>query len=221
MNPDEINKNYWSSIAPEKIMSGLFYPGEELTLLLTPKSTILDVGCGNGKISTYLSNKGYTVTGIDINQTAIEENSQTYPNITFKQVDITQTLPFEDNSFTAIVIPYVFVSIIDKEKQRFAAEELIRVLKPHGYLWICEATLSTDYADRYVVGKNETGLDQVALSYSKESEPKVQRVIRHYTEDEISKLFIKLIKISSKQANVVSPSSGMTVETIVSVYQKG
>ncbi len=220
MNPDEINKKYWSTVAPGNIMSGLCYPGEELTSILEPKSTVLDVGCGNAKISTYLSNKGYTVTGIDINQNAIDANTQSYPDINFMQVDITQALPFGDKTFDAIVIPYVFVSIIDKEKQEFAAQELIRILKPGGYLWICEATLSKDYEDRYIKGKNETGLDHVALSYSKESEPKVQRVIRHYTEDEMNNLFTGMTKVSTKQINVVSPSSGMTVETIVSVYQR-
>jgi ubiquinone/menaquinone biosynthesis C-methylase UbiE len=220
MNPDDINKKYWSEIEPENIMSGLCYPREELLSLLKPKSIILDVGCGNGKIAEYLHNKGYMITGIDINHYALKTNREKNPSIVYVEADITEELPFDNSSFDCIVVPYVFVSIINVEKERFAAKELMRVLKNGGLLWICEATLSEDYTDRYITGKEETGLNNVALSYTKDSKMVVQRVIRHFANNEIDFLFSNLKRLSSKQIRVKSPSSGMHVETIVSVFQK-
>ena len=219
---DEINKQYWSNEEPEKILAGVHFPGEELTSLIKAKSTILDVGCGSGKISEYLCNKGYIVTGIDINRKALEENKKRNTNITYCEADITKKLPFDDSSFDAITIPYVFVSIIDKKEAQRAADELIRVLKTDGILWLCEATYSKDYEDRYKIGKELTGLDNVAASFLKSDngDKKVKRFIRHYSSEEIDELFQSLSKLSTEQLGIISPSSGMEVQTIINVYKK-
>jgi ubiquinone/menaquinone biosynthesis C-methylase UbiE len=215
---DEINKQYWSNEEPEKILAGVHFPGEELTKLIEEKSTILDVGCGSGKISEYLYKKGYIVTGIDINKKALEENKKRNVDITYSEADITKKIPFEDSSFDAITIPYVFVSIIDKKAAQRAADELIRVLKTDGILWLCEATHSQDYEDRYKIGKELTDLDNVAVSF--DGDKKVKRFIRHYSNEEMDELFQSLSKLSTEQLGIISPSSGMEVQTIINVYKK-
>lgn len=222
MEIDSINKKYWSTVEPENILSGLCLPEEELFKLLEPNSKILDVGCGNAKVAEYLYEKGYEITGIDINKTALQENRENNRNISFIEADITDNLPFSDSTFDAVVVPYVFVSIINDEEGKRAANELIRVLKTNGILWICEATFSEDYKERYKIGKELTGLDSVSLSFSKEigKQNNIERVIRHYSEKEIELLFEPLHKLFSKQIAVVSPNSGMTVQTIVSVFRK-
>jgi ubiquinone/menaquinone biosynthesis C-methylase UbiE len=222
MDADTINKQYWSTVESEKILAGLCFPAEELTEHLEIKSNVLDVGCGSGKLSEYLNEKGYAVTGIDINKKALEENRERNSNITYIEADITKNLPFTDSQFDGVVVSYVFVSIIDRLKQKAAADELVRVLKKGGILWICEATYSEDYDERYKVGKEMTGLDKVALSFSKNLDhaKEIERVIKHYSHLEIDELFSSLEKISSKQISVISPNSGMAVNTIVTVYKK-
>lgn len=222
MKEDEINKQYWSNEEPEKILAGVCFPGEELTKFITAKSKVLDVGCGSGKISEYLYKNDYVVTGIDINKKALDENKKRNSNITYIEADITKMLPFEDASFDAITVPYVFVSIIDREEARKAVAELMRVLKIGGLLWLCEATYSEDYNERYKTGKELTGLDNVALSFFKDgpNQGKIKRVIRHYSSEEMDELFQSLDKLSSKKLGIVSPSSGMEVQTIVNVYKK-
>lgn len=190
--------------------------------LLGVKSKVLDVGCGSGNVSEFLNEKGYIMTGIDINKRALVENQKRSSDIEYIESDITQKLPFPDAIFDGVVVLYVFVSIIHKAKQETAAAELKRVLKPDGFLWIGEATHSSDYSERYIAGKEATGLDNVALSFSKDesNQKEVERVIRHYSIEEIDNLFHPLQRLSSKQISVVSPSSGMKVQTIISVYKK-
>ncbi|MDD3284568.1 MAG: class I SAM-dependent methyltransferase [Patescibacteria group bacterium] len=222
MKEDEINKQYWSNEKPEKILAGVYFPGEELTKFIKMKSTILDVGCGSGKVSEYLHKKNYIVTGIDINKNALKENNQRNSNITYIKADITERLPFNDSTFDAITVPYVFVSIIDKEEAQYAATELIRVLKTNGILWLCEATYSKDYEERYKIGKELTGLKNIATAVFSDGpdKGKVQRFIHHYSGEEMDEIFQSLTKLSSKQLGIISPSSGMKVQTIITVYKK-
>ncbi len=218
MTNDEINKKYWSSIEPKKIMAGLSYPGAEVFDHLTPGARILDVGCGPGMISEYMHGKGYVVTGIDINQRVIEENKAQTNGITYLVADISEKLPFPESSFDAVIVSYVFVSIIEQKKRMTAVGEVARILKSGGYLWICEATESADYKDRYRLGKERTGEDNVALSFADTGE--VKRVIRHYKESDLDAMFFDFSKIAVSRITVKSPSSGMNVESLRIVYQK-
>jgi ubiquinone/menaquinone biosynthesis C-methylase UbiE len=218
MDSDIINNKYWASVPPEKILAGLSFPGPELLNYLKKGDSILDVGCGTGKVSNYLDEKGYKITGIDLNEKALEENHQRNANIIYKVADVTTRLPFENSSFDAIIVSYVFVSIIAKEKQKLAAEEIKRVLKKGGYLWLCEATYSPEYIERYKLGKDLVGEDLIALSLDNEGH--VKRIIRHYKEEDLDILFNGLLKLDSSNLVVQSPSSGMCVESLRIVYQK-
>lgn len=224
MTPDNLNKNYWSQVLPSEILSGVHFPGEEFLGRLKSSANILDVGCGNGKIAEFLHTHGFMVTGVDINEAALEDNRQRNNLITYLYSDVTSEIPVAAEVFDAIVVPYVFVSIIDSFAAKKAAKELIRVLKPNGILWLCEATYSPDYTSRYVVGKEITGLENVAASFTKDAEgnetTNLKRLIRHYRAEELDTLFSSLTKIWTMVVSERSPHSGLSVETIVAMFQK-
>ena len=69
-------------------------------------SKVLDLGCGSGWLSVYLSREGFKVTGIDVAQHALELGRQWAEmenlEIKFDAGDLGD-LPYPDNSFDAVV----------------------------------------------------------------------------------------------------------------------
>ncbi|WP_144119316.1 class I SAM-dependent methyltransferase [Catellatospora sichuanensis] len=57
--------------------------GEARTLdaIIAPGSTVLDAGCGSGRVGAALAQRGHTVVGIDADATLIEAARQDYPDI--------------------------------------------------------------------------------------------------------------------------------------------
>lgn len=224
MDFDQINKDYWSKIEPDKILSGVHFPGSELLELLASDASVLEIGCGNGKVSEFLFNQGYKVTGIDINQEALNKNKLKHPEITYQYADVTINLPFTDEVFDAVIIPYVFVSIVDDFLLKKAVQEILRVLKTGGIIWLCEATFSPGYVDRYNNAKNITSLDLTAISYGKyalgQNTNHIKRIIKHYSKENIDGLFINSEKVYQETVSKTSPSSGMVVETLVTIFKK-
>lgn len=94
----------------------------------------LDVGCGNGVAPIHLAKKYHLdVTGIDVDPEQIrlaEEHSQSLANAHFLAIDGTQ-LPFEDGEFDIVFTNKVTHHI---PNWKDALAEMVRVLKPNGYL---------------------------------------------------------------------------------------
>ena len=128
------------NLSPEqKISDNKYFLHEEFhrsskiyTLSNIPKNgtmSVLDVGCGTGLNSQYISKQGHKVTGIDISQIAIEK----YRNNGFNGItcDIKKGIPVSDESFDMIFASEVLEHIHDTS---FFFSEAYRILKPGGTL---------------------------------------------------------------------------------------
>ena len=110
---------------------------------LSPDALVLDAGCGIGGSSRLLARQfNCRVIGIDLadkfipaanflTQCTALENL-----VSFQQGSILD-LPFEENTFDAILCQHVLMNIKDKSR---AAKEFFRVLKPEGKLILHEIT---------------------------------------------------------------------------------
>jgi len=56
-------------------------------LNLQPEDRILDVCCGNGLLTSYIANKGYSITGVDLSEKLIENAKKSYPSVDFYRQD--------------------------------------------------------------------------------------------------------------------------------------
>jgi len=122
------------------------------------ESRVLEVGCGVGLTSAYLADKfGCRVTGIDISRGMIEKAKETagnegvYDKTEFMVADA-QELPFENESFDAVILESVMAFIPDRKK---AMKEFIRVLRPGGYVGITEAAWIKEPPEEYKKKMNE------------------------------------------------------------------
>lgn len=91
---------------------------------------LLNVGGSAGIIDNFLSNHFNSVTGIDIDESAIKHARDTYhkPNLDFMLADALN-LPFEDETFDVVVCSHVYEHVPDPRKM---LGEIYRVLKSDG-----------------------------------------------------------------------------------------
>ncbi len=113
---------------------------------LRTDSRVLEVGCGAGGCALYLSRiTRAQVTGIDVNESAIEQaraSAKATPEIgvSFERIDASGQLPFEDASFDAAFSNDAMCHIPDRSA---ALKEWFRVLKPNGRILFTDAMIIT------------------------------------------------------------------------------
>lgn len=88
----------------------------------------LDVGCGEGRFSRMLAERGAVATGIDIVPFLISEAIRLHPEGRY-EVCSAESLPFENDSFDLVVS---YITLVDIPDIRAAISEMTRVLKPGG-----------------------------------------------------------------------------------------
>ena len=99
--------------------------------------SILEIGCGTGKNTSFLSQIGESVYAVDFSQGMIEKAKEKVraENVRFSMMDITQRWNFENQSFDLIVCNLVLEHIEDLS---FVFSEASRTLKEKGRFFINE-----------------------------------------------------------------------------------
>jgi SAM-dependent methyltransferase len=92
------------------------------------KGEILDVGAGHGAFAQELHERGFAVAACDLNPDIFY-----FDEIPCVQADITQSLPYPDEAFEAMVVMEVMEHISNHQT---VFEEAWRVLKPGGRLYL-------------------------------------------------------------------------------------
>ena len=99
--------------------------------------SILDCPCGSGRHSILLSELGFDVLGVDINQQMIDyalENNNN--NLQLESMDM-RRLNFEKNSFNYLINMFISFGFFKDDADNIkVASEFYRVLKPKGKLFI-------------------------------------------------------------------------------------
>lgn len=113
--------------------------------------TILDLGCGLGNDTLYLLEKGHKVLSSDYSNEALSKLKNSIPGSKTKLADISQPLPFKDNSYK-VIIADLCLHYFDNETTIKIMYELKRILKNDGYLFARVNSLSDT---NYGAGKGE------------------------------------------------------------------
>ena len=94
---------------------------------------VLDLGCGNGRLTELLKYSNIEYVGIDGSQKLIKLAKEKYPNSKFIQGNVLK-LPFEDNSFDKVISIAVLHHIPSEELRVQFFKEIKRILKPNSKL---------------------------------------------------------------------------------------
>jgi SAM-dependent methyltransferase len=112
-----------------------------LSLDLSAKTDLLDIGCGTGAASRYVAtNAELTVTAIDVDPDQIalaRERAKGIQGIRFIEADATK-MPFRAGEFDVVLS---FMALHHIPNWRDALGEIQRVLRPDGYLVLVDVAL--------------------------------------------------------------------------------
>ena len=134
----------------------------QLTLLDPgPNDRVLDAGTGSGNLAAVLAKRTSRLVGIDFCVPALDLARQKAPGATFSFGDLTKPLAFESGSFDHVTCSAV-LHVLNRDEQRFALGELVRVLRPGGRMVVTAfaqgfRALSV-YAETLRVQRREAGL---------------------------------------------------------------
>ncbi len=139
--------------------------------LLPKEATILDLGCGAGIKTRYLSEKGYEAEGVDFSEKMIEIAKHENPKISFHVLDIYE-LEKINKTYDAVFAQAVLLHI-EKAKIVEVLTKIKNILNPHGLLYIAVKGIRDDRVEEKVVTENDYGYEyERFFSYFSPSELK-------------------------------------------------
>ncbi|CAG8678872.1 7247_t:CDS:2, partial [Cetraspora pellucida] len=106
-------------------------------ILDKPGTKILDIGCGPGSWSFDIATTYPFVEVIGLDMSPHQPSYIKPKNFTFIKANVLEGLPFEDNTFD-FVFQRCMIFGYPNEEWPNVMNELVRVLKPGGYLELCE-----------------------------------------------------------------------------------
>ena len=113
----------------ERAVLGLFC---DLTLAAGLGTSVVDVGCGTGRLEPFLAARGLSPQGIDLSPGMIRVARREHPGFDFNVADLRE-LPFGNASLVGVVCWYSLMYLAPADRPT-AFGEVARVLKPGGYL---------------------------------------------------------------------------------------
>ena len=131
MSSHEYYDQYWTEAGYQPRNHLFLKPIHDLYKEFLPAgSTVVDVGCGDGRTSgPWLTENGYDYVGVDISAPAVRDASAL--GLKALVIDDATSLPFQSNSIDACVCIEVLEHLFAPQ---LAVKEIVRLLRPGGIL---------------------------------------------------------------------------------------
>jgi len=121
-------EDVWRSIPPGHSVDGRAYRFAR-EVAAAPGTSVLDVGCGDGRLAAELVKSGAQVNGTDPSRIAIERAREAVPGAVFNQLGAAGRLPYDDSRFDTVTCIHVLQHVVDTQ---LLLSEIRRVLRPGG-----------------------------------------------------------------------------------------
>lgn len=170
-------------IADAETREGYEKVEETLSKIVKPKEIILDVGCGVGRWSVLMAEKGALVVSIDQSREMLQKcrERSLIHDLSSKVIQLqinAMKLPFLNDFFDGVTLNWIIAHIPIPKNEDFM-KEVSRVVKPGGWL-----ILSDSYWREQEGGKEQ-------LQIREASGKKFEIYKYYYSPDEIKKLIEK------------------------------
>lgn len=100
----------------------------------TAPGTVLDAGCGAGRMSRYLADRGVRVQGIDLSAGMVEQARRHHADISF-DVGSIAALPYDDHVFDGVMLWYSIIHTPGSGQPAIFAE-VRRVVRDGGHVLV-------------------------------------------------------------------------------------
>lgn len=128
--------------------------------LVREDGPVLDAGCGAGRMTRYLADRGCMAQGVDLSPGMVEQARLAHPDLTFSTGSLSG-MPFADAQFAGALVWYSTIHLTDQELPA-ALAEIVRVVRPGGYLLVGfqAGTGTQDLAAAYQQGGHQVELER-------------------------------------------------------------
>ena len=195
---------YWNNISREKEFTS-FLDIKLISDYIGTDSFIVDYGCGYGRTLNELYLLGFkNLIGFDFASEMIKRGRKEYPYLNLK-TSKDNRIDCDSNSVDLVILFAVLTCIIDNGMQEELINEIKRVLKPGGLIYINDFLVNSDKRnqDRYNKFANKYGTYGVF-------ELTEGAIFRHHEENWISYLIKDYIKKIFKKIKLVTMNGNIS-----------
>lgn len=197
----------WRTFAPSAIPSKRATPHLDRFLAAHAAAagqprTLLDVGCGDGRLACRMHAMGFSVVGVDVNPAAVRaatilaaDADSTGRRLRFLEADVAgDTLPpIAGSPFDVVVCQLVLSIIGDRQRRGNLLDHVHAHLRPDGWLYLSASGVSDaindSYARLYAEDLPLTG--ERHSYYSRDENGRILYQTRHFTTEELETLLAK------------------------------
>jgi SAM-dependent methyltransferase len=200
--PDQ--SDYWDRGAAKTFTHPL---SDDFLAALHPGDRILDYGCGYGRSLAELAGLGFTNTvGVDFSREMIARGRREQPRLDLRHI-ATATLDEPDGRFDAALILAVLTCIVGDDEQAVVVQELRRLLRPGGVLFISDMPLQGDERNRVRYAEGAAHGPYGTFDTGDGG------IVRHHAEDHMKSWLVGFEPISAKRIDLTTmhgnPATGV------------
>ncbi len=131
---DTVARDYARELPDTRADAGLDLAMLDEFITRVGDGSLLDAGCGAGRITRYLADRGCAVEGVDLSPGMIQQARAAHPDVNFAVASL-EDLPHEDDSFDGVLLWYSIIHT-PPARQPDIFDEVARVLRPGGHLLV-------------------------------------------------------------------------------------
>lgn len=162
------------------------YVGVAAELLRPSCRSVLDLGCGYGRVASEFIERGFHYTGIDVSPDAIEQGRRDNPEGNFLVMDLNDWEV--TGKFDAVCVFYVFVHFVDDSKWSTFFDRALSSVASNGYLV---------FADQFPAERNTAGAHVVARPLSSYTPRLLEQGFQY--DSEMKAAFVEVTKTKAAE----------------------